>query len=1303
MSSSTSSSSTTDIDFDVLFPDDSTGLTNSSSLTTTSDDAIPTPPLDDICQILKNLLCSHICVPTPTSYYCECPKGYVLLEDQKTCRTDAPINRCESDNPCEHRCTDTGTSVKCECDPGFELAKDGHSCQLKPTEVITSTPKSRDKPKDKKKPRCPPGYRFNASARVCDDVDECLENPCRAREKCENVVGSYICISKKRRFKSKFKGQEAQLDFKESCPPGYVWDKQFQVCSDIDECADQINVLPCPIDTHFCVNTEGSYACHELTESKGCPAGFKLNITRKTCQDVDECLEGLHGCLPEVEECRNTEGAYECDILCRKGYTFSRSLGICVDVNECEEFNPCPREKSICINLPGTYQCGGHFTKEFEEEKNFNDNEVADDQYETDKIDESYLINDENKSSNISVSSALIACEPGYQWIDNNCYDVNECTDGPGCQEHERCVNRLGGYDCLSLCNPGWYFDRTSKQCRDVDECLLGRHNCSQDSQVCRNTNGSYVCDEIPPCDSGFRRAFNGTCVDIDECIDKLHNCPLHLHQYCVNRVGTFECVTRLPDCTDGYRFSMTSKKCEDIDECSTKSPCDARQERCVNLPGSYRCDRPNLPIPKRRPACPAGFRYDSKSRQCEDIDECAGQVNLCGEEVCYNQPGGYTCVRAPTPITEPTTQDDSEIQSIVKPDDTKTCSEGFKNVRNRGCLDVNECDEVEEACSSNEECVNTIGSYTCNCRIGFRRDNLTQACVDINECQLLENDCLPTQRCDNTLGSYNCVRFLPCGTGYTLNAATEICEDDDECLLGTHDCGEGYHCRNTLGSYRCDRNLRGQTWTTRRPPVITSTTLASIKALTTETEPITITTTSPRPAPTRSRVTPTRLTPTQSSEMQATAVTSTNTPVIGSRNQPEQNSCPRGFEPGSSGQCIDIDECYGASNPCARSPLQRCINTVGSYRCVSRVICGAGWTLDPVTSRCVDLDECATGTHECGPDQTCENRQGGYLCSCPAGHALGPNRECIDIDECSMFSGNVCGSGGRCENTVGSYRCVCDAGYEKSSKGTGCQDTNECEKSPGICQHNCVNTWGSYRCSCKPGYRLHSDNRSCTDVDECTEFKDNNLCVGICDNTPGSYSCRCPEGYRLGSDARTCQDIDECANGRMCREPEEICQNTRGSFRCNKINCPPGYHQDPSRINRCVRSSRYCSSGDLACFRSPAHYSFNFITFVSMFPLPPTGQLELFTMRGTHLPGSVVRFSVAFNEARAPPGVMRATESCFALRRPTPSQAVLVLTRVLPGPQEIELDLSMEIYHNNAFAGSAVAKLFIFVTQYEF
>ncbi|XP_034936091.1 fibrillin-1-like [Chelonus insularis] len=1262
---------------------------------------VPTPPIDDICVLLKGLLCSHICIPTPGSYYCKCPEGYVLLEDEKTCRTDGPINRCESDNPCEHRCIDTGTDVKCECDPGFHLAKDNHSCELKLSQVNTTTYKTTTKSRDsnKTKSKCPPGYQYNLTARVCDDVDECQENPCSLENKCENVVGSYICIANKKEFLHSI--IENQRDVKESCPPGYQWDQLLESCIDIDECIE-LAESPCPNDTHLCVNTQGSFACHKLTASKSCPAGFKFNITTKTCQDVDECAEGLHGCLAQVEECRNTEGAYECDVQCRKGFFFSRSLGICLDVNECREIdNPCPGIRSICVNTPGAYQCRmpseaseiskDHFNV------NDNDNELIDNELAATKnVENNYVVSQAylNKSLFSSpISSAKFSalrdsvCELGYHRDGNTCVDIDECTEGPGCQDHERCINRLGGYDCLPLCNTGWFFEPFTKQCQDVDECLLGRHNCTEITQICRNTNGSYVCETVTSCSPGFRRIFNGSCVDIDECNEKLHTCSSSLHQYCVNRIGTYDCVTRLPECMDGYRYSLASQQCEDINECITRSPCDARlSEKCINLPGSYKCERPATIIhTRRRPACPTGYQYDSRTRQCEDINECEEQEHLCSErEVCYNQPGGYSCAKLPEPLTEVTTIEDKEL-STPNLKNLQKCAEGMKFVRNRGCTDINECEEIEDACTSNEECVNTIGSFTCNCRVGFRRENLTLACVDINECQL-QNDCLPSQRCDNTLGSYNCVRFLPCGTGYTLNAATEICEDDDECLLGTHDCGEGYHCRNTLGSYRCDKNLRNQTTrtfskTTR--PLIQSTTVMT-KIISRTTTPIIVTERPTIPI----------------------AESTTVTPSIDSRfqSQTEPKPCPSGFERGSSGQCNDIDECQrGPANPCAHSPLQRCLNTIGSYRCVSRVICGPGWVLDPATSHCIDVDECAEKSHECGPEQICENRQGGYVCSCPPGHVIGPNKDCIDIDECSVFGSKICGNNGQCVNTPGSYQCTCNEGFQKSRKGTSCQDINECEKTPGICQHDCINIWGSYRCSCRHGFRLHSDKRSCTDINECEEFKENNLCVGICDNTPGSYSCSCPEGYRLGIDGRTCQDIDECATGRVCQNPSEMCQNTRGSFRCNKINCPSGYHLDPQRRNRCVRSSRYCSSDDLACFRSPSHYSYNFITFVSMFPLPPTGQLELFTMRGTHLPGSIMRFSMALVDARAPPGITRATESCFALRRPSPTQAILVLTRMLPGPQEIELDLSMEIYHKTTFAGSAVAKIFIYVTQYEF
>lgn len=56
------------------------------------------------------------------------------------------------------------------------------------------------------------------------------------------------------------------------------------------------------------------------------PALFSL-----VCQsDVDECAEAIHSCLADVEECRNTDGAYECDTKCEKGFTYNIGLGICV-------------------------------------------------------------------------------------------------------------------------------------------------------------------------------------------------------------------------------------------------------------------------------------------------------------------------------------------------------------------------------------------------------------------------------------------------------------------------------------------------------------------------------------------------------------------------------------------------------------------------------------------------------------------------------------------------------------------------------------------------------------------------------------------------------------------------------------------------------------------------------------------------------------------------------------------------------------------------------------------------------------
>lgn len=136
---------------------------------------------------------------------------------------------------------------------------------------------------------------------------------------------------------------------------------------------------------------------------------------------------------------------------------------------------------------------------------------------------------------------------------------------------------------------------------------------------------------------------------------------------------------------------------------------------------------------------------------------------------------------------------------------------------------------------------------------------------------------------------------------------------------------------------------------------------------------------------------------------------------------------------------------------------------------------------------------------------------------------------------------------------------------------------------------------------------------------------------------------------------------------------------------------------------SRCKRATEYCNSRDLECMRQPSTYSFNFITFVSLLPLPPENRIDLFTMRGPRWDTTSVTFNMEMLHARCPHGVARADKNYFHMRRTRMNEAVVSLGRVIEGPQEVDLQLTMEIYHNGEYKGSAVAKLFLYVSQYEF
>ncbi|KAK3579269.1 hypothetical protein CHS0354_033347 [Potamilus streckersoni] len=320
-----------------------------------------------------------------------------------------------------------------------------------------------------------------------------------------------------------------------------------------------------------------------------------------------------------------------------------------------------------------------------------------------------------------------------------NCNETCEC-------EHAaiRCDNVKG-----CICSEGW----TGKHCQeDVDECQIP-NICKDSFKICQNTNGSFLCN----CVNGYMFNANGSCQDIDECITGQSGC----NQICQNSDGRYAC-----DCYFGYDLNTDRKTCIKVEEtCSAHKNINC-SHICVSENGKVFC------------SCPTGYRLSSDNKTCEDINECGDKIlNRCSNN-CTNTNGGYIC-SCPAGY-----QLDNDERTCIGCDAfhygsncTNSCSCGIGADRCdpiKGCLckigwngkscdqDIDEC--VSRPCTgANFTCINTMGSYVCDCVRGYR--SIGGVCQDIDECiDPRLNEC--SQICKNNAGSYSC----SCYEGFVSN-----------------------------------------------------------------------------------------------------------------------------------------------------------------------------------------------------------------------------------------------------------------------------------------------------------------------------------------------------------------------------------------------------------------------------------------------------------------------------------------------------------------------------------------------------
>eukprot|EP00933_Yihiella_yeosuensis_P081015 TRINITY_DN94549_c0_g1_i1.p1 TRINITY_DN94549_c0_g1~~TRINITY_DN94549_c0_g1_i1.p1 ORF type:complete len:1127 (+),score=189.67 TRINITY_DN94549_c0_g1_i1:122-3502(+) len=790
----------------------------------------------------------------------------------------------------------------------------------------------------------------------------------------------------------------------------------------------------------------------EHRSQQPCAPGFVKDSNGK-CNDVNECLNTTANNCRSGNPCLNTPGSYQC--LCAAGY--KGVLPFCTNIDECKINNhTCTNAPAgvQCKDTPGSFKCEckagwGSMYYNFTAGRR-----VASCVSVNECTAGTHNCHAAGANCYDTVGSFACQCKDGWYGNGTKCDDVNECVTNQCASKGQGyiCNNTIGSYTCE--CGEGWTKNTTTGVCLNVNECTANTHGCNA-SANCIDNDGSFWCQ----CKPGYV-GDGKECVDEDECRIRANPCPAGLPWggKCFNTVGSFTC-----NCTAGFEESNGTAKCADINECTTtvtaqQHNCSANSSVCENTIGSYHCK------------CNTGWQHNRSFDECEDINECLYNHNNCYGKIgviCVNTPGSFACGCGPG------WQTSSSLFLAAEEDATIGSQPPHPSVANLTCTNVDECTAGTATChATNANCVDTQGSFSCQCKPGFIGDGVT--CVALDECVMNRHDCHKNADCADTAGSFTCT----CKLGFAGNGTNHSggCLDINECnatgapvttavrgvQAGTNNCSSTKaSCINSEGSYFCYCN-KGYSGDGKECVNIDE---CAMKTDTCATNG--------------------RCTDTDGSFY---------------------CNCSAGYNSTIYGTCVDINECKinmdaralntSFENICSANAT--CLNTLGSYRCT----CAAGYmnndngVVDGTS--CSDVDECKQGTHNCDHMASCTNTIGSFTCQCKRGYKGNGTRHtgatltgCFDINECverpvltepqTRINYTLCAREATCKNTIGSFQCKCKPGYY--GDGLACSNVDECKSHLHACDEKafCTDTQGSYTCKCQTGYQSVKSGSICS------------------------------------------------------------------------------------------------------------------------------------------------------------------------------------------------------------------------------